>query len=67
MMMTFMEIKCHQRSNVVNYVISLPYLVKRTAEKRMMMTFMEVKGHQRSNITYVPWLPYLVKRIADAS
>ena len=35
---------------------------------RMMMTFMEVKGHQRSNmVTYVPWLPYLVKRIADAS
>ena len=26
------------------------------------------KGHQRSNmVTYVPWLPYLVKRIADAS
>ena len=29
---------------------------------------MEVKGHQRSNmVTYVPWLPYLVKGIADAS
>ena len=29
---------------------------------------MEVKGHQRSNLViYVPWLPYLVKRIADAS
>ena len=27
------------------------------------MTFMEVKGHQMSNITYVPWLPYLVKRL----
>ena len=26
-----------------------------------------VKGHQRSNmVTYMPWLPYLVKRIADA-
>ena len=35
---------------------------------RMMMTFMEVKGHQGSNmVTYVPWLPSLVKRIADAS
>ena len=30
--------------------------------------FMEVKGHQRLNlVTYVPWLPYVVKRIADAS
>ena len=28
----------------------------------------EVKGHQRSNgVNYVPWLPYLVKRSADAS
>ena len=35
---------------------------------RMMMTFMEVKGPQKSNmVNYVPWLPYLVKRIADAS
>ena len=35
---------------------------------RMMMTFVEVKGHQRSNVVnYVIWLPYLVKRIADAS
>ena len=35
---------------------------------RMMMTFMEVKGHQRSNgVNYVIWLPYLVKRITDAS
>ena len=39
----------------------------RRCKLRMMMIFMEVKGHQRSNITYVPWLPYLVKRIADAS
>ena len=32
------------------------------------MTFMEVKGHQRSNmVNYVLWLPYLVKRIANAS
>ena len=35
---------------------------------RMMMTFTEVKGHQRSNVVnYVLWLPYLVKRTADAS
>ena len=27
-----------------------------------------VKGHQRSNgVNYVIWLPYLVKRITDAS
>ena len=28
----------------------------------------EAKGHQRSNgVNYVLWLPYLVKRSADAS
>ena len=140
MMMTFMKVKGHQRSNGVNYVLWLPYFVKRSADAswgrwplwrskviwgqmgetscygyhilskevliqtendddlrggqmssevkcdklyvmatifgqknrwfklRMMRTFMEVKGHQRSNmVTYVPWLPYLVKRIADTS
>ena len=101
MMMTLMEVKGHQRSNEVNYVLWLPYLVKRSADAnwewwwplwrsevkcgklcdmatifgikkcwcklRMVMTFMEVKGHQRSDLTYVPWLPYLVKRTADAS
>ena len=30
MMVTFMEVKGHQRSNGVNYVLWLPYLVKRT-------------------------------------
>ena len=36
--------------------------------RMMMMTLMEVKGHQRSNgVNYVLWLPYLVKRSADAS
>ena len=29
MMVTFMEVKGHQRSNVVNYVLWLPYLVKK--------------------------------------
>ena len=141
MMMTLMEVKGHQRSNGVNYVLWLPYLVKRSTDAswewwwpwwrskvirgqmgqtmwydyhiwskelvmqakndddldggqrssevkygniyamttifgqknwwcklRMMMTLMEVKGHHRSNmVTYMPWLPYLVKRIADAS
>ena len=32
MMMTFMEVKGHQRSNVVNFVIWLSYLVKRTTD-----------------------------------
>ena len=105
MMMTLMEVKGHQRSNGVNYVLWLPYLVKRSlmqaendddldggqrssevkwgklsamatifgqkkrwCKLRMMMTLMEVKGHQRSNgVNYVLWLPYLVKRSADAS
>ena len=39
-----------------------------SSKLRMMMTLMEVKGHQRSNgVNYVIWLPYLVKRITDAS
>ena len=32
MMMTLMEVKGHQRSNGVNYVLWLPYLVKRSAD-----------------------------------
>ena len=32
MMMTLMEVKGHQRSNGVNYVLWLPYLVKRTTD-----------------------------------
>ena len=34
---------------------------------RMMMTLMEVKGHQVKWVSYVLWLPYLVKRSTDAS
>ena len=41
---------------------------KRWCKLTMMIVFMEVKGHQRSNVVnYVIWLPYLVKRIGDAS
>ena len=41
---------------------------KHRCKPRMMMTLMEVKGHQRSNrVSYVLWLPYLVKRSTDAS
>ena len=68
-MVTLMEVKGHQRSNGVSYVLWLPYLVKRSpdASWEMMMTLMEVKGHQRSNgVNYVLWLPYLVKS-PDAS
>ena len=36
--------------------------------KLRMMIFMDVKGHQRSNgVNYVLWLPYFVKRSADAN
>ena len=46
MMMTFRKVKGHQRSNVVNFALWLPDLVKRIAKCKfkMMMTFMEVKG-----------------------
>ena len=71
MMGTFMEVKGHQRPNVVKYVLRLPYLVKRVADQcklRMMMTFMEVKGQQRSNIVnYATWLSNLFWSTADAS
>ena len=59
MMMTFMKVKGHQRSNVVNFALWLPNLVKRIAKCKfkMMMTFMEVKGQIGLNIVnYVPWL-----------
>ena len=70
MMMTLIKVKGHQRSNGVNYVLWLPYLVTRSpdASWEWGWPWMEVKGHQRSNgVNYVLWLPYLVKRSADAS
>ena len=102
MMMTFIEVRGHQRSNGVNYVLwatifgqkkhwcklddlyggqrssevkwgKLCAMVtifgqkKRWCKLRMMMTFIEVRGYQRSNgVNYVLWLPYFVKRSADA-
>ena len=47
MMMTLMEVKGHQRSNGVNYVLWLPYLVK----KALMQTENEddLDGGQRSS------------------
>ena len=65
-----MKVKGQQRSNVVDYVIWLPNLVRRTAgcNLRMMMIFMEVKGQQRLNVVnYAMWLPNFAKRTADAS
>ena len=59
MMMTFMKVKGHQRSNVVNFALWLPNFVKRIAKCKfkMMMTFMEVKGQMGLNIVnYVPCL-----------
>ena len=46
-MMTFIKFKGQQRSNVVNYVLWLPYLVTRTAETMVK----ESKVKERSNFT----------------
>ena len=70
MIMTFMEVKGHQRSNVVNVALWLPNLVRKNpwCKFMMVMTFMKVKGHQRSNVVnFALWLPSVVKRIANAS
>ena len=65
LMMTFMEVKGHQQSNEVNFVLKI---MMTFMEFIMMMTVMEVKGHQRSNvIKYVLCVPNLVRRIPDAS
>ena len=70
MMMTFIEVK---RSSEVKCG-KLCSMATKLDQKNiwcklmMMVTFMEVKGHQRSNgVSYGLWLPYLVKRITDAS
>ena len=47
MMVTFIKVKGQQRSNVVNYVLWLPYLVTRTAETMVK----ESKVKERSNFT----------------
>ena len=64
-------VKGHQRSNggKLCAMATIFGQEKRWCKLRMMtMTLMEVKGHQRSNVVnYVLWLPYLVKRAADAS
>ena len=70
MMMTFIEVKDHQMSNMVNYELWLPNfsVMMMMMMMMMMMTFMEIKGHQRLNVVnYELWLPNLVRRIPDAS
>ena len=53
MMLTSIEVKGHQRSNVVIYALWLPNLVRRMPNASfIVMTLMEVKGHQRSNVVY---------------
>ena len=59
--MTFMEVKGHQRSNVVTYVLRLPYLVIRTTDARNLgQRSTEVKL-----VNYALWLANLIRRIAD--
>ena len=70
MMMTFMEFKGHQRSNVVNYVLWLPTW----SEESLMQVYDDaddLRGGQRSSEVkcenYVLWLPNLVRRNPGAS
>ena len=64
-----MEVKGHQvRCDKLCAMVNKLGQKNAWCKFKMMMTFMEVKGHQRSNVVnYTLWLPYLVKRIADAS
>ena len=63
MMMTFMEVKGHQRSNMVTCAMATIFGQKNCwCKLRMMMTFMEVKGHQRSNVVNLLPIWYLVSR-----
>ena len=66
-MMTFIEFKGHQRSNVANLCNGYQIWSEETLMQfKMMMTFMEVKGHQRSNVfNFALWLLNLVRRIPD--
>ena len=60
MMITFMEVKGCQRSNVVNYALWLPNFVRRISDasfRMMVMSIMEVNGQMGPNmLNYVPWL-----------
>ena len=81
MMMTFMEVKGHQRSNVVNYVLWLPNYGQKNpcigyqtwSEESLMQVYDDddLHGGQRSSEVkcgnYVLWLPNLVRRNPGAS
>ena len=68
-MVTLMEVKGHQRSNGVNYVLWLPYWSKEALMQAENDDDLDGgQRYQRSNgVNYVLWLPYLVKRSPDAN
>ena len=69
-MVTLMEVKDYQvKRGKLSAMATMFGQKKPWCKLRMvMMTLMEVKDHQRSNgVNYVLWLPYLIKRSADAS
>ena len=63
--MTLMEVKGHQWSNGVNYVLWLPYWSKEALMQAENDDDDDLDGGQRSSevkwVNYVLWLPYLVK------
>ena len=64
-MLTFMQVKGHQRSNGGKLCAMATIFGQKNhwCKFKMMMTFMEVKGHMESNIdNYVPWLQNLVRQ-----
>ena len=69
MMMTFMEVKGHQRSNAE----TMCYGYQTWSEESLMQVYDDddLHGGQRSSEVkcgnYVLWLPNLVRRIPDAS
>ena len=69
MMMTFVEVKGQQRSNIVTMLHGYQtWSGEPLMQAEMMMTFVEKKGQQRSNtVNNALWLPNLVRRTADAS
>ena len=75
MMMTFIEVKCQQSSNIVNYATWLPCLVRTTAEPslgwwRPSWRSNVNRGHRSAEVIIINnglWLPNLVRRAADAS
>ena len=65
MMMTFMKVKGHQRSNVVNFALWLPNLVKRIANASL--NDGDLHGGQRSNGTKYSKLCSMATNVARRS